>query len=112
MADTNFSGVAASDSLTVGAAGVATPITQIRVYTPSINPASIAAATSVEQTAAVPGLTTADKVVVIKPTATAGVGIVNARVSAADTLALTWMNATAGAVDPPAETYTVLAFRS
>lgn len=96
--------------LQIGRSGTA--LTQARVYTPTINPASIATATSVEQTFTVTGLTTADKVVVIKPTCTTGVGIVNARVSAADTLALTFMNATAGAVDPASEVYTVLAFRS
>lgn len=112
MADSNFSGLAASDSLTVGAAGVGTPITQVRVYTVTINPASIAAATSAEQTQAVTGITTADKCILIKPTLTAGVGIVNVRASAADQIAITWMNATAGAVDPPSESYTLLAFRS
>lgn len=112
MANTNFSGISASDSVTVGAEGTATPITQIRVYTSAINPASVAAATSAEQTFTLAGLTTADKVFVIKPTATAGLGIVNARVSAADTLAITFMNATAGAVDAASETYTVVAFRS
>lgn len=104
MPDTNFTSVAIGDG--------GSSITKVVAYTPTINPASIAAATSVEQTFTVTGLTTADKPVVIKPTATAGVGIVNARVSAADTLALTFMNATAGAVDPPSEVYTVLAFRT
>lgn len=104
MAATHFS------SLGIGSGG--TELTLIKVYTPTINPASIAAATSAEQTFTVTGLTTADKVVVIKPSVTAGVGIVNARVSAADTLAITFMNATAGALDPASEVYTVLAFRS
>lgn len=112
MADTNFSGVAASDNITVGATGIATPITQIRVYTATIDPASVAASTSAEQTFTVTGLTTGDKCLVVKPTATAGLGIVNARVSAANTLALTFMNATLGAIDAASESYTVVAFRS
>ena len=98
------------NAIAIGSSG--TEITQIRVYSATINPASIAAATSAEQTFTVTGLTTADKVFVIKPSATAGVGIVNARVSAADTLAITFMNATAGAVDPGSESYTVVAIRS
>lgn len=102
--------IAATTSLTVGAAGTA--VTQIRVYTPTIDPASIAAATTAEQTFTVTGLTTADKVFVSKPTLTAGVGIVNARVSAADTLAITFVNATAGALDPASEVYAVVAIRS
>lgn len=104
MAGTHFSGLA------VGSSG--TELSQIRVFTSSINPAAVAAATSAEQTFTVTGLTTSDKVFVIKPTATAGVGIVNARVSATDTLAITFMNATAGSVDPAQETYTIVAFRS
>lgn len=76
------------------------------------DPASIAAATTAEQTVTVPGVRVGDFCIdVTKPTLTAGVGIVNSRVSAADTLAVTWVNATAAAVNPPAETYTVLIWR-
>lgn len=82
------------------------------VITATLDPASVAAATSAEQTFTVPGLKVGDAVYVNKPTATAGVGIVNARVSAANTLALTFMNATAGAVDPASEVYTILYFRT
>lgn len=110
MGTTNLDALALATSATIGASG--TPITQVKVYTATINPASVSSATSAEQTFTVTGLTTADVVVVSKPTATTGVGIVNARVSAADTLALTFMNATAGAVDPASETYTIIAFRS
>lgn len=84
----------------------------IGVLTATINPASVAAATSAEQTFTIPGLKVGDAVHVNKPTATAGVGIVNARVSAADTLAITFMNATAGAVDPASETYTIVYLRT
>ena len=75
------------------------------------DPASIAAATTAEQTVTVPGVRLGDYLGVIKPTLTAGVGIGNVRVSAADTVAITWVNATAGAVDPPSETYQALVFR-
>lgn len=84
----------------------------IGVITATINPASVAAATSAEQTFTVPGLKVGDYAYAIKPTATAGVGIVNTRVSAADTLAITFMNATAAAVDPPSEVYTILYLRT
>ena len=90
-----------------------TQIKQIMVYTPTINPASVASATSAEQTFTVTGLQAGDIVVAVnKPTATTGVGIVGARVSAADTLALTFMNSTAGAVDPASEVYTVVVMRA
>lgn len=87
-------------------------VRSIGVITVTIDPASVAAATSAEQTFTVPGLKVGDGVAVIKPSATAGVGIVNARVSAADTLAITFMNATAAAVDPASETYTVIYLRT
>jgi hypothetical protein len=76
------------------------------------DPASVAAATTAEQTVTVPGVLPGDFIQVIKPTLTAGVGIVNARVSAANTVAVQWVNATAAAVDPPSETYQALVFRA
>ena len=89
-----------------------TPLNGFRVYTQSLDVASVAAATSAEQTFTVTGLATTDRVVVSKPSLTAGLGVVNARVSAANTLALTFMNASAGAIDPAAEIYTITAFRT
>ena len=82
------------------------------VVTFTYDPASIAAATTAEQTVTVPGLRVGDYVAdITKPTLTAGVGIVNCRVSAANTLAVTWVNATAAPVDPPAETYSAYVLR-
>lgn len=92
--------------------GNGTPITKIAVYTPTLTPASVAAATTAEQTFTVNGLAVGDKVIVNGPAPTAGTGIVNARVSAADTLAITFANVTAGALTPAAGTYTVIAIRS
>ena len=89
-----------------------TPLTKIVAYTPSITPASVAAATVAEQTFTVAGLTTADKVIVNPPAIGNSTGIAGARVSAADTLAIRFTNPTAGALTPTAGTYTVLAFRS
>jgi hypothetical protein len=85
---------------------------RVGVISFTYNPAEIAAATTAEQTVTVKGLKTTDMVLVKKPTLTAGVGIVNARVSAADTLAVTWVNATAAPVDPASETYHVFVFRA
>jgi hypothetical protein len=103
--------MAATHHAALGIGSGGTDFSLVKVYSPTINPASVASATSAEQTFTVTGLLVGDIPVVVKPTATAGVGIVNARVSAADTLAVTFMNATAGAVDPASETYTVLVFR-
>jgi len=83
---------------------------KIGVFSITLSPASVANATSAEQTFAATGigLLTTDLVNVSKPTAQAGLGIVNARVSAADTLALTFMNCTAATITPTAsEVYQV-----
>lgn len=76
----------------------------------TLNPDEVAAAGTDEQTFTVPGLRTTDGVYVVKPTHTAGIGIVNAKVSAANTLALTFVNATASGVNPPSEEYTIHVF--
>lgn len=85
-----------------------------RAYTVDVGTlAEVAADTSAEQTVTVTGLTTDDAVMVSKPTAQAGIGIVGARVSAANTLAITFMNATASGVTPTAdEVYKVVAFKA
>lgn len=77
------------------------------VATVTIDPASVAINTTAEQTFTVPGLKTGDYVYVNKPSATAGLGICGARVSAANTLAITFNNNTAGAIDAGSESYTV-----
>jgi hypothetical protein len=73
----------------------------------TIDPASVATITTAEQTFTVTGLKVGDFVFVNKPTNTTGVGICNARVSAADTLALSFVNPTAGGVDAASETYLI-----
>lgn len=83
-----------------------------RIIETTLNPAAVAANTTAEETFTVATLTTSDRVFVSKPSLTAGVGIVNARVSATDTLAITFVNATGGSVNPPSETYSILVVRS
>jgi hypothetical protein len=107
---TNFKKLKAKVDLTIGDAGTA--LTLGMVYAASLTPASVGAATIAEQTFTVTGLTTADKVIVNPPAIANATGIVGARVSAADTLAIRFANPTAGALTPTAGTYTVLAFRS
>lgn len=104
-----------TDDLTVGNPKTipGTPLTRIAVYTPALSPAAVAANTTAEQTFTVTGLDVTDTVSVNKPTAQAGLGIVGARVSAANTLAITFSNNTAAAITPTAaEAYRVLAVRS
>jgi len=74
---------------------VAGNVASFNLISTSLDVASVAANTSAEQAFTVSGLKVNDLVIVNKPSASAGLGVVNARVSAADTLALTFMNATA-----------------
>lgn len=83
------------------------------VFQVTLSPASVANATSAEQTFAVTGLRLGDFVSVQKPTSQAGLGIVGSRVSAKDVLAITFMNATAATITPTAsEVYIVNASRA
>jgi len=70
-----------------------------------LSPASVANATSAEQTFAVRGLRTTDFIDISKPTSQAGLAVVNARVSAKDVLAITFMNCTAATITPTANEF-------
>lgn len=73
----------------------------------------ITANTTEELTVTVNGLRTTDIIAAInKPTHQAGLGIVGSRVSAANTLAITFMNNTGSGITPTAsESYKVLVHR-
>lgn len=60
--------------------------------------AETATITTAEQNVTVPGLKVGDMVYVSKPTAQAGIGVCGVRVSAADTLSITFNNPTASGV--------------
>ena len=96
-------------SLKIGSSGTA--ITQQTVYTPTLTPAAIAAAGYSEQTFTVTGLATTDTVIVNGPAAAANSVLVHARVSAANTLALTWIT-NAATITPTSGTYRIVAIRS
>lgn len=78
----------------------------------AIDVASVAANTTAEQDFTVPGLKIGDFVAVSKPGLSAGLGVVNARVKAANTLSISFVNATASPIDPDAETYLIFWFRA
>lgn len=111
MPFTNFDGVDVTpDGLKVGAAG--TVLTQVRRFSQTITPASVGAAVAAEQTFTVTGLAVGDTVIV-NPAATGNAtAVAGARVSAANTLAIQFVNPTAGALVPGAGTYTIIAFRA
>ena len=80
------------------------------IFSITLSPISVAPNTVAEQTFASTGigLLTTDQVTISKPTTQAGLGIVNVRVSAADTLAVAFINATAATITPTAsEVYQV-----
>ena len=83
----------------------------IETYSVSFDPLAVGANTTSEQTVTVTGVLTSDIVTVNKPSMTTGLGIVNARVSASDTVAITFMNTTAGSINPTSETYLIVATR-
>jgi hypothetical protein len=81
-------------------------------YDVVLSPVLVAANTTAEQTFTVTGLATTSVVVVNKPTAQAGLGIVGVRVSAANTLAITFSNNTASGITPSSQTYAILEFKA
>lgn len=90
----------------------ATFATQIKVYSQTITPASVAANLCAEETFTVTGLTTDDKVVYNPVAAGNASSATQWRVSAANTLAVTYCNPTAGALVPGAGTAEIVAIRS
>lgn len=89
------------------------------VVTSALTPAAVVKATCEEQTFTVTGLSTgsslqaSDQILAVnKPTAQSGLGIVNARVTAANTVGITFINPTAADITPTAgETYTFVVYR-
>lgn len=77
----------------------------------SITPAEVATITTAEQTFTVTGVKTGDAVQVCPPAHEAGVTIGTARVSANDTVAITFVNPTAAGVTPTAGSYVFTVFR-
>lgn len=106
----NFLGVSTDEpviaSFTLKGAGSTKILASGRIPL-SLTPVSVSGATCAEQTFAVPGLLVGDFVDITPPGITAGVAPCCARVSAANTLAVTFVNATAGALTPPAGTYQI-----
>ena len=87
-------------------------ISEVVVYEQTLTPVSVAANTTAEQTFTVTGVDLNDYLFdVTIPSHTAGVGIVNTRVSAANQIAITFMNTTGGGVVPASGTYKILVLR-
>jgi hypothetical protein len=85
----------------------------IKVFTVDVGTvASVGANTTGEADFTVAGLDTGDTIIgVEKPTHQAGLGIVNARIKAANTLSITYMNTTGSGIVPTDENYKVTVLR-
>jgi hypothetical protein len=80
---------------------------------PSLTPTALTASTTTAQTFTVPGLQVLDFIEVnFTGAQTAGVGIANTRVSAANTLEIVFSNSTAGTPTPAAGVYLVRVSRA
>lgn len=103
---TTYTGVATADPVVNSISFTNAPgdtITSIYHLSATLSPAAVAGNTTAEQTFAnISGLAVGDVVYVTKPSAQAGLGIVNVRVSAANTLAITFSNNTSSSITPTA----------
>lgn len=86
-------------------------VTALMVFQVSINLGNTATITTAAHSVTVPGVRLGDFVLVNKPSHSAGLGITNARVSAADTIEIQTLNPTVAGIDPAAETFTILVVR-
>ncbi len=77
------------------------------IYSATLTPVSVAANTTAEQGFTVTGLIATTPVWVNKSTPVAGLGISGVRVSATNTLGITFSNPTATVITPAADTYTI-----
>jgi hypothetical protein len=83
------------------------PLNPVMIYNSLLAATTCAATTSIEATTTVTGLVVSSAVAVNKPTLTAGILVTGARVSAANTLAVTYTNLTGASINVPAETYAI-----
>lgn len=82
-------------------------INELQIVSVALTPAAVSANTTAQQTFTVTGVKVGDVVVAVeKPSHQAGLGIVGARVTAADTVGITFSNNTGAGITPTAgETY-------
>lgn len=109
----SYLGVATDEvaQIKVGLGLASSMVTLMGRLSQTLTPASVAAATCAEQTFTVQGLQVGDFVDVTPPGITAGVALTCARVSAANTLAVTFVNPTAGALVPLAGVHRIQVMR-
>ena len=110
----NFLGVASDEMALNALTFKSLPTSTLKAFariSQTLTPIAVGAATCAEQTFTVPGLQVGDFVDVSAPGVTAGVAAATARVSATNTLAVTFINPTAGALTPTAGIYQIQVMR-
>ena len=90
----------------------ANPLAPLQLYSVTLAPAAVGPNTAVEQGFTVTGLVASTVALVNKPSFTTGLAIIGYRVSAANTLAITFCNPTSATIAPPSETYLVGNFQN
>lgn len=100
----------AGQSYVFAAASAFSPAPVMTVIQAALTPASVAANTTAAQNFTVPGLVAGTEVFVTKPSVTPNLVVSGARVSAANTLTISYANNTGSPITPPAETYLVAYF--
>jgi hypothetical protein len=88
-----------------------TKLTQLRVISASLTPASVATITVAAQTLALSGVAVGDFVVCIANPIANAVGIVGVTANGANSISVSFVNPTGGALTPTAGTYTFLVGR-
>ena len=83
----------------------------VYVVSLTVDPASVATITTVEQTFTLNGVKVGDMIFANKPSCTTGLGIAGVRATAANTVGVTFVNPTAGSVDAASETWNFLVVR-
>lgn len=112
MAQSSFSGPVKSDAgFIIGSSG--STLSVALSGTVSINPASLAAGASADESVTISGVAVNDRVILNPPTAglTAGLHITGVWVSAANTVKVRLYNSTGGAIDEAAGTWSYLVIR-
>lgn len=84
-----------------------TPVSALFIIRQTLAPASVGANTSAEQTFAVAGLNVGDSLDVNKASHQVGLSIGNVRVSAANVLAIQFVNTTGSPIVPASELYII-----
>lgn len=84
---------------------------KISTYTPTIDLGAVGATSYSTQTFTVSGLNTQDVITVNPPALTAGLYLISSRVSAADTVSLTFYNSTGGSINEPVAIFKIVAVR-